>query len=89
MTDIFIRNLREVRESALNSCGHTADDGTHYTEERERARSREQQRNSGRKQLVGVVKPGDLGRQIFCAVALMGEVRDRGAPKGEFRSPEL
>jgi hypothetical protein len=43
MTDILIGNLREVRESALNSCGHTADDGTHYTEERERARSRGQQ----------------------------------------------
>jgi len=43
MTDIFIGNLREVRESALNSCGHTADDGTHYTEERERARSRGRQ----------------------------------------------
>ena len=44
--------------------------------------------NGGRRQLVGVVKLGDLGLRIFCAVAPMGEVRDRRAPKGEFRSPE-
>jgi hypothetical protein len=40
MPDIFVGNLREVGESALNSCSHTADDGTRYSEERERARKR-------------------------------------------------
>ncbi len=42
MTDIFIRNLREVCESALNSCGYAADGERHYTEEREQAPSRGQ-----------------------------------------------
>jgi hypothetical protein len=43
MPDVFIRNLREVSESALDSCCHAADDEGHYTEEREQAPSRGQQ----------------------------------------------
>ena len=42
MADIFIRNLREVCESALNSCGYAADGERHYAEEREQAPSRGQ-----------------------------------------------
>jgi hypothetical protein len=43
MPDVFIRNLRKVSESALDSCCHAADDEEHHTEEREQPPSRGQQ----------------------------------------------